>query len=125
MKLVPDLEAHFVRHLAPGWVDPVSGEVYASGGLQWVEALAQADGVWFLCPKCFAAHDGRIGTHAVLCWFTGKVADDVHPGPGRWTPSGTGLDDLTFIPGEPPRAISVALTGGCGWHGFVSHGQAA
>ncbi|HSX23078.1 MAG TPA: hypothetical protein VLE97_09915 [Gaiellaceae bacterium] len=88
-----------------------------------VDTLEEADGVWFLCPKCYAANGGRIGTHAVLCWFVGRVPDDVAPKPGRWTPRGTGLSDLTFVPSQG-RSQSVLLTGGCGWHGFVVDGDA-
>lgn len=88
-----------------------------------VPTLAEADGVWFECPKCWAACPGPVkGAHGVMCWFVGKVPDDAKPGPGRWVPSGTGLDDLTFI---GPKSKSVALTGGCEWHGFVTNGSAA
>ena len=87
-----------------------------------VETLAEADGVQFLCPLCFAKNGGPVGTHRVLCWFVGKVPDEAEPGPGRWNPSGTGLHDLTFV---PPGAVSVHLTGeGCGWHGLVRNGEA-
>lgn len=89
---------------------------------QQTENLAEADGVEFLCPRCFENNKGEVGTHKVLCWFVGKVADDVFPRPGRWNPSGTGLDDLTFV---QPGAVSVLLTGpGCGWHGYVQNGRA-
>lgn len=83
--------------------------------------LSDADGVMFLCPKCFSEKGSNIGVHSVICWFVGKVADDVDPKPGRWNPSGTGVDDLTFI---GPGAVSVLLTAGCGWHGFVKDGDA-
>lgn len=87
-----------------------------------VESLAEADGVMFLCPKCFADNKGEVGTHSVICWFVGKVPDDVCPKPGRWNPSGTGLHDLTFV---GHGAVSVLLTGGgCAWHGFVKNGDA-
>lgn len=84
-----------------------------------VDTLAEADGVWFDCPKCHAAGS----THGVLCWFVGKVPDEEHPRPGRWIPSGTSLDDLTFV---GPGAASVFLTGpaGCLWHGLVQGGRA-
>lgn len=85
-----------------------------------VAKLADAHGVFFLCPKCFAANDGTHGTHGVLCWFNGRgVPPDLDPKPGRWNPAGTGLDDLTFV---PPGATSVLLTSGCGWHGFIENG---
>jgi hypothetical protein len=103
------LEAEFLKRTAPdSW--------------QHVATLAEADGIVFLCPKCFAANGGNVGTHSVICWFVGKVPDDATPGPGRWTPSGTGLDDLSFIGGS--RSPSVALIGGCNWHGFVRDGDA-
>jgi hypothetical protein len=84
-------------------------------------SLAEADGVMFLCPKCFAANSGPVSTHSVICWFTGKVPDDLSPKPGRWNPQGTGIDDLTFV---GPGAVSVQLAGGCNWHGFVKDGGA-
>jgi len=85
-----------------------------------VAALADADGVMFLCPKFFATNAGAVGTHSVLCWFVGRVPDDVDPKPGRWNPTGTGVDDLTFV---GPGAASVYLQSGCGWHGFVRNGD--
>lgn len=118
MTRLRDLDGHFVRY----------EERQVDGRLRvchvHVETLAEADGVFFLCPKCFAANGGRRGTHGVLCWFVGKVPGDVEPKPGRWNPSGTGLDDLTFV---EPGAFSVLLTGaeGCKWHGYVSKGDAA
>lgn len=87
-----------------------------------VDALDVADGVMFQCPKCFADNGGPIGTHSVLCWFVGRVPDNIDPRPGRWVPSGTGISDLTFV---GPDAASVLLIGGCGWHGFVCGGDAA
>jgi hypothetical protein len=126
-----------------------------------VESLADADGVQFQCPKCCQGKEQVIelpdeigpdwkesgrrffrGPHYVICWFVGHVPDDLNPKPGRWTPSGTGLDDLTFVPGNPPRAVSVLLTDPpkkdgedeatyreriklhCGWHGHVVNGDA-
>lgn len=87
-----------------------------------VLTLAEADGVIYLCPKCFVANKGSVGTHMVLNWFEGKVPDERDPKPGRWNPTGTGLDDLTFVPGR--KSQSVLLIGGCGWHGFVTSGRA-
>ncbi len=104
------LDARFVRYSAG------PPETYAH-----VDALADADGVMFLCPLCFAANGGPVGTHSVLCWFVGRVPDGVSPGPGRWVPSGSGLADLTFA---GPAAASVLLSGGCGWHGYVRDGDA-
>lgn len=87
----------------------------------FVSELAEAQGILFLCPKCFAKNHGNIGTHSVICWFADRgVPDDLHPLPGRWIPEGKGYDDLTFV---GPNAASVLLTGGCNWHGFVCNGE--
>lgn len=98
------LDAKFVEVTISGW--------------RHVDTLAEADGVKFLCPACYAENGGPIGTHMVLCWFLNRVPDDLRPGPGRWVPSGTGLADLSFV---GPAAASVDI--GC-WHGFVRDGDA-
>lgn len=86
-------------------------------------SISEAHGVSFLCPKCFVANGmSAVGTHQVICWFTGKVPDDAAPGPGRWNPQGNGLEDLSFV---APGSTSVLLYGGCGWHGFVQKGKAS
>jgi hypothetical protein len=78
--------------------------------------IAQAQGVLFLCPACFVKNGGPVGTESVLCWFRDRgVPDDALPGPGPWTASGTGFDDLTLSP-------SVNVTNGH-WHGFVTNGE--
>lgn len=107
-----NLDAHFL------------GE-YGPEGYRKVDTLAEAQGVMFQCPKC---SDGKergdgfmVGVHYVICWFRDKVPATATPGPGRWNPSGVGLDDLTFV---GPGATSVLLTSGCGWHGFVQNGDA-
>lgn len=142
MRLVPDLQARFIRHEiriesrrfvkaaaraerpnGPYTDDDVEERVGPAEYIVYVDTLADADGVWFLCPKCFVVNGGREGTHGVICWFVGKVADDVAPKPGRWTPTGSGLHDLTFVP-SAGRTQSVLLTAGCQWHGFVANGDA-
>jgi len=142
MRLVPDLEARFIRHEVRvemrRFVKPEAFAERPSGPytesdfeertgpvvyIPVVETLAEADGVWLLCPKCYAENGGCVGTHAVICWFVGKVDDDVDPKPGRWTPAGTGLSDLTFVP-SAGRSHSVLLTGGCMAHFFVNNGDA-
>lgn len=104
MKLA-ELEPQFIRRTE-------------EGNHRFVDTLGEAQGVMFLCPKCFAANAGNVGTHYVLAWFRDHgVPDDEVPGPGRWTPSGTGVVDLSLTP-------SVHLPGeGCGWHGFVTNGS--
>ena len=88
-----------------------------------VKSLSEADGVMFLCPKCFVELRGKVGCHSVLCWFEDKVPDTLDPKPGRWKPVGAGLDDLTFVVGK--KSNSVLLTSGCKWHGFVTNGDAS
>ena len=90
-----------------------------------VDGLANAQGVRFLCSKCFAANlakniPGDLGTHSVICWFQGRgVPDSATPKPGRWAVSGMSLADLTLAP-------SVLLLGeGCQWHGFIQQGMAS
>lgn len=109
MPTLRELEATFVR------IEP-------DGGQRYVDELAGAHGVTFLCPLCFKKNGGSIGTHWVLCWWVG-VDPKLDPKPGRWTPQGTSLDDLTFVPSEG-RSQSVALRSGCMWHGFVKDGSA-
>jgi hypothetical protein len=105
-------------------VDPtvfVDGVMHPSGErtlYEPVETLAEAHGIRFTCPLCVDK-----GGHGVICWFEGKVPDEARPGPGRWTPSGNGFDDLTFVPGARIAAVSVALHGGCNWHGFIRSGE--
>ena len=112
------LEATFVRILRDEEKigDEVGHHVFREIG----DRRDGADGVMFLCPKCFAANGGRVGTHCVICSFA-HVPQTVSPQPGRWEPAGAGLDDLTFT---GPGAASVLLIGGCGWHGFLKNGDA-
>lgn len=99
------------------------GRKRPDGSIQWggfevdsfvpVDTLAEADGVWFLCPKCFKANGGAKGTETVcILW---------NEGPGtrfnrgvRWELSkeSTCMDDLVLTP-------SIQTHGGCEWHGFV------
>lgn len=96
---------------------------YRLGHEVWnrVPTLAEAQGVMFLCPKCFITNGGRVGTHMVHCWFANHgVPDATDPKPGRWNPSGAGFEDLTFV---GPGSTSVLITAGCMAHFFVEAGQ--
>ncbi len=101
-----ELEAEFVTH-AP------------DNGIGRNVEMASADGLMFLCPKCFGANSGPRGTHRVVCWFRGRVPDGVKPGPGRWDVEGHGLDDVTLKP-----SVDLTPGNGCNWHGFVTNGSA-
>jgi hypothetical protein len=104
-----DLDARFQRIVEPG-------KRYKE-----VDNIQDAHGIMFLCPKCFQANNGGVGTHSVICWFKGRgVSDDENPKPGRWEAVGTGLNDLTLKAGSS----SILLTGGCQWHGFIRNGTA-
>lgn len=105
MKLT-DLDPRFCRIINPG--DRVS---------EYVDDLARADGIWFLCPKCFGENGGAKGTHQILCWRP-HVPQSHSPTPGRWQFEGTGYADLSLVAGSS----SVLLLGGCNAHFFVRNG---
>lgn len=108
MKLT-NLDASFRRIIVPG------------RSHELVDSIEDAQGVSFLCPKCFTTNKGPIGTHTVICWFLDRgVSADEFPKPGRWGAFGTGLDDLTLKAGSS----SILLKGGCNWHGFIRNGDA-
>lgn len=114
MRLV-DLEPKFLRYFKR----PDGTAIYAE-----VDEITEAQGVRFLCPKCFEANSGPVGTHSVICWSRSRgVPDEVRPSPGRWTLEGTGLHDLTLNGDPPGGARSIQLTSGCGWHGFITNGE--
>lgn len=77
------------------------------------------DGVSFLCPLCWTRNEGSMGTHSVICWKP-HVPAHVTPGPGRWNHTGSCFADLSLVAGSS----SVWLKGGCGWHGFITDGEA-
>lgn len=85
---------------------------------QDVDAMQEADGIIFLCPKCFQANRGSVGTHSIVCWKP-SVPQTTSPTPGRWNLVGTGFHDLSLVAGSS----SVKLEGGCEWHGHVTNGQ--
>lgn len=92
---------------------------------EYTDDIARAQGVSFLCPKCFAANGGAAGTHSVVCWSRSRgVPDEQQPGPGRWALVGTGYSDFSLEADPPSSARSVQLSG-CDWHGFVTNGEAS
>jgi hypothetical protein len=107
MKLL-ELEPKFLRY------EPRDGRQY----FVMVESIAEAQGVQFLCPKCWTANGGPVGTHAVICWNP-SVPPTLDPKPGRWNLVGTGLHDLSLVAGSS----SIKLLAGCEWHGFVTKGE--
>ncbi len=89
-----------------------------------VATLEEAHGLWFLCPLCFQRNGGAVGTHFVMIGFAGKappgtMSKNKAGADTRWSVSGSRFEDLTLQP-------SILLDGeGCGWHGFVTNGDAA
>jgi hypothetical protein len=94
-----------------------------------VKTLAEAQGIMFLCPRCFVANGyTNVGTHQVLCWSRSAGASEhADPRPGRWQMVGTNFSDLTLngdllgMPGQGSR--SIQLLGGCNWHGYITDGE--
>lgn len=104
-----ELEAHFLKIVATG-----EAEMWEN-----VDSIVEADGVMFLCPKCFEDPPiGPVGTHSVICWSP-KVSQDHAPKPGRWNLVGTGIDDLELVAGSS----SVQIVGGCNVHFLVRAGR--
>lgn len=130
-----DLDAHFIRYESriETWTrvlgdpltwksgDPTEEVTGPREHMAYVDTLADAQGVFMRCPKC-AGPDGT--GHYRQVTFAGRGVTDEQGshgragGPTRWNVSGSGLDDLTTTP-------SILLEGGCGWHGFITNGDAA
>lgn len=108
-------------------LDELEGElVKPTGPVRFAraESFGEAFGVMFLCPHCFQANGGPVGTHAVIVWWK-DPGPDLLDGNPLWKATGTGINDLTLHP-------SIDLTkdrkgrpikDGC-WHGFVKSGVA-
>jgi hypothetical protein len=90
-----------------------------SGNVHEYVSIADADGIFFLCPACFAANKGNVGTHGIICWQP-HVPQTESPGPGRWSFQGTGYEDLTLVAGSS----SILLNGApCKAHFYVRNGE--
>lgn len=86
-----------------------------------MDDIKTAQGISFVCPECLRKKGSRPGVHSMICWFKDRgVPDDQKPGPGRWVPSGTGYNDLSFI---GPGAASVLQQGGCNAHFYIKNGE--
>jgi hypothetical protein len=99
--------------LDPQWVKRSSVNSYWVGrddGM--VIPMADADGVLFLCPRCFQLNDGEVGTHSVLCWRP-RVPQDISPMPGRWEFEGSSVEDLTLVAGSSSVLLTSDPTATC------------
>lgn len=100
-----------LAELEPAWVRWHDGN-----GMLEVASIDDAQGIRFLCPVCYAANDGPIGTHMVCCWSRSRgVPNDALPGPGRWQLLGSNFEDLT-LGAEKDSTASVKLPGADGDH---------
>jgi len=86
------------------------------------DTMQGADGVMFLCPKCFQANAGPVGTHVMICWRP-HVPLTFTPQPGRWEFAGTGYGDLTLNAPPGLSARSVQIQGGCLAHFHITNGE--
>lgn len=101
--------------------------------------IDDAQGITFLCPKCFAENRDKIppgtigqdavaglgvGVHSVQVTFSGRGALDSQGShnksgePSRWDATGDSFQKLTLKP-----SILVNESCGCGWHGFITDGR--
>lgn len=95
-------------------------------GLGKPASLAEAQGLFLLCPSCFARL-GSAGCHGILVPFEGRGA----PGLVFWHASGTSLEDLTISPSiqiyadqETPDVLPEFRGKLCrGWHGHIIKGE--
>lgn len=114
---------------APSYI----GRKLDDGTIQWggfpsvswhdVATREEADRVSFLCPKCYTANGGKVGTHRIAIDFVGGRQPDedcMHNDQGqpvRWTVSCDTFETLDLKP-------SIQILGGCNWHGFINYGFA-
>lgn len=124
-----ELEAELIKHSVQ-LAHSGHGRRSDDGTIQWggfpvntfspVATVAEADGITFLCPKCFTENSGSVGTHSVHVYFEGRGVPSALGVNGegktvRWrVKAGTTIDDLAIEP-------SIQLIGGCAWHGFIGH----
>jgi hypothetical protein len=80
--------------------------------LERTDNVAVADGIRFLCPRCYEKNGGAAGTHQIRVPFAGRGLGQM-----GWHVAGTSFSDLTLTP-------SIALPGErCGFHGFITNGE--
>lgn len=103
-----------LAELEPAFLKWISDREY-----QMTDQMAGADGLEFLCPVCFKANNGSVGTHGIICW-TPKVPQTTSPTPGRWNIQGTSLADITLVAGSSSVSLPTAP---CRAHFFVRNGE--
>lgn len=94
----------------------LGAKLYAStnGTFNEVEKISDADFVIMLCPGCLRSGER---THSLTL--------RLKPPGTHWTPEGTTIDDLTFI---PRKVGGTSVLAGCTpeiqWHGWILDGEA-
>ncbi len=120
-----ELEAEFIRYipraptkdelaLNPQWSATHIIDCFQIEGVQ----MSESHGLLFICPK--SRVEGK--DHYIQLYFAGSPVPDrlgknKKGNAVRWTASGTGLGDLSLQP-------SILEECDCGWHGFVTNGDA-
>lgn len=123
MKLI-DLEPELIKReiracAGPGTLDCSTVSPHNSHEYHiQIETVDEADGIIFLCPKCFTTNNGSVGTHYVLCWRP-RIPPDIAPKPGRWELLGTSINDLSLRAGSS----SILLHSDCTAHFFIENGM--
>ena len=87
-----------------------------------VNAVVEAHGVRFLCPKSFAKNGGSKGTHSVYIFFKGSPYSGRNTAGQevRWeVVGGTTIDDLQLTPSIQEQDEGLPPGHQCNWHGFV------
>ena len=117
LKKIVVKEDTWTRRKEDGSDEQVTGPRYY---FHEVETIAEADGIWFLCPKCFRDNgNSNVGTHCVSCWRPRVEQSEHLTGPGRWELVGNNFNDLSLV----ANPTSVQLEGGCNAHFTVSNGE--
>jgi len=96
-------------------LDPQFLKTADNHSLKYIDDILQADGILFLCPKCFENNNGAIGTHSIICWKP-HVPQTTVPTGGRWTFEGTSYANLTLSP-------SILIKDCCCAHFFIRNGE--
>jgi hypothetical protein len=108
-----------LRELIPGSGFGLVKLTDEHGSMVVVDTVAEADGVFYLCPVCFAKNGGPRGTHAIISWRP-RVPQTISPTPGRWEFEGTTLDDITLVAGSSSILLQTAP---CKAHFFIRNGE--
>lgn len=86
------------------------------------DQIEGADGILFLCPKCFAKNGSAAGVHSIMCWQPHVPQSEHRVGPGRWKFKGSGFHDLS-LDNHPNGASSVQLPVPCQAHFHIQNGE--